>query len=179
MSIPEIREQKYFHILRNACLLTIFVLCESVQLMFGAIWFLNSRPLASVWASRVSPEGLSFILPERETLFFHLMIVFTYIDDITLGTTQGLKNVGYKIINLGGNQPYDLISVIKLIEDLLGKKASVKNLTVHKTDMLATWANIGEAEKILGWKPQIELKEGLRRTVDWYLANKHWLTKIQ
>ncbi len=76
MSIPDIREQRYCPILRNACLLSLFILCESIQLLLGAIWLLHARPMASEWATRVFPEGLSFVSSERETLFFCLWIVF-------------------------------------------------------------------------------------------------------
>src|ERR1041384_6628692 len=76
MSILNIREQKYFLVLRNTCLLAIFVFCESIQLLIAVIWLLNSRPLTNAWASRIFPEGLNFVSPERETLLFYLLIIF-------------------------------------------------------------------------------------------------------
>lgn len=104
---------------------------------------------------------------------------FSYVDDIARGTTQGLKKVGFKIINLGGNKPYHLMEMIVCLEELLGKKARINNLAFHKTDMKATWADIGQAGEVLDWRPKIGFKEGLKRTVEWYLANKKWLSKVK
>jgi nucleoside-diphosphate-sugar epimerase len=105
---------------------------------------------------------------------------FTYVDDIAEGTIKAAtKNVGFEIINLGGNKPYYLMDMIHEIEKLLGKKAAIQNFDFHKTDMMATWADITKANKILNWQPKIGFHEGIRRTVEWYLANKKWLSKVK
>ncbi|MFA5240454.1 MAG: GDP-mannose 4,6-dehydratase [Phycisphaerae bacterium] len=104
---------------------------------------------------------------------------FTYVDDIATGSIKALKNVGYKVINLGGNDPYDINQLIRLIEKFLGKKSDIEQYDFHKTDMKATWADISEARKILKWSPKVRLEQGIRRTVDWYLANKSWISKIK
>jgi nucleoside-diphosphate-sugar epimerase len=104
---------------------------------------------------------------------------FTYVDDIARGTVKALKRTGFKIINLGGNKPYELMEMVSLIEDNLGKVAAIIHKPFHKTDIKATWANIREAKKVLGWKPKVSLEEGIRRTVKWYLDNKHWLKNVK
>lgn len=105
---------------------------------------------------------------------------FTYVDDIAAGTVKALKKTGgFKIINLGGNAPYDINHVIRLIEKLLGKKARIRQHAFPKTDIKATWADIFEARKTLGWSPKVGLAEGLRRAVAWHLANKAWLSKLK
>ena len=48
---------------------------------------------------------------------------FTYIDDIARGTILALKPVGYEIINLGGHEVITINNLIKLIEEVIGKKA--------------------------------------------------------
>lgn len=104
---------------------------------------------------------------------------FTYVDDIARGTIKALKRVGFKVINLGGNRPYKLMEMVGMIEENLGKKAKIIHKPFHKADVKATWANIGEAKKVLGWKPKVSLEEGIRRTAAWYLENKRWLRKIE
>jgi len=104
---------------------------------------------------------------------------FTFVDDIACGTIKGLRKVGFKIINLGGDDPHKLSYCIKLIEKYLGKKAKIKNLPFHIADIKATWADISEAKKILGWRPSVNLEDGIKRTVDWYLENKNWLRDIK
>ena len=45
--------------------------------------------------------------------------------------------------------------------------------------MLANLADVSKARKLLGWNPEVELDEGLRRTVDWYLQGRDWLKDIR
>jgi len=49
----------------------------------------------------------------------------------------------------------------------------------HKADLKETWADITKAERILGWKPEIDIDEGLKRTIDWYIENREWLKDIK
>ncbi len=104
---------------------------------------------------------------------------FTYVDDIANGVIKALKKTGFKTINLGGNKPYKLSYMIKLIEDNLKKKAKYDYKPFHKADITATWANINEAKKRLKWNPKISLEKGIKKTVDWYLENKSWFKNIK
>lgn len=104
---------------------------------------------------------------------------FTYIDDIARGTVLALKPVGYQIINLGNNNPDQLIKVINLIEEYVGKEARFEYKKFHKADLKATWADISKAERILEWQPQVRLEEGVKRTVDWVKENWSWVREIK
>jgi nucleoside-diphosphate-sugar epimerase len=104
---------------------------------------------------------------------------FTYVDDIAKGTVLAIKKVGFRIINLGGNHPHGLMDMVGLIEKNLGKRSRIVHKPFHKADIKATWANINEAKKVLGWKPKVSLAEGIKRTTDWYLANRRWLKNIK
>ncbi|MGE4385806.1 MAG: GDP-mannose 4,6-dehydratase [Endomicrobiaceae bacterium] len=105
---------------------------------------------------------------------------FTYVDDIAKGTIKALKKVGFEIMNLGGgNNPYELKYVIELIEKYLGKKAEIDRKPFHKADIVATWADISKAKKILNWEPKISLEKGIKNTVEWYLSNKSWFKNIK
>jgi nucleoside-diphosphate-sugar epimerase len=103
---------------------------------------------------------------------------FTYVDDIALGTVRALRPVGFKVINLGGNSPHSLKEMITLIEKYLGKKARITYRPFHKADIRATWADIHEARRTLKWAPDTSLPCGIRKTVEWYLANKAWLKNV-
>ncbi|MCL4492428.1 MAG: SDR family NAD(P)-dependent oxidoreductase [Nitrospirae bacterium] len=105
---------------------------------------------------------------------------FTYIDDIANGTIRALKEVGYEIINLGGGrEPRSLNYVINKLEEYLGKKAIIEYKPFHKADMMETSAAVTKAGRLLDWEPKTGLDEGLRSTVDWYLANKSWLKDVK
>lgn len=99
---------------------------------------------------------------------------FTYVDDIARGTIAGLKLLGYEIINLGSDQPVVLMGALHTVEQLLGKRAQIDFQPMHRADVLATWADIGKAERLLGWRPQVTTIEGISRLVDWYRSNQAW-----
>ena len=105
---------------------------------------------------------------------------FTYVDDIAKGTILAMeKEVGYEIINLGGGKnPISLKTIIEKIENLLGKKAKIEYKPFNKADIKETWADIEKAERLLNWKPKVDVDEGLKRTVEWYLENKEWVKNI-
>ncbi|MBL8852943.1 MAG: GDP-mannose 4,6-dehydratase [Planctomycetaceae bacterium] len=105
---------------------------------------------------------------------------FTYVDDIARGTIASIKEVGYEIFNLGGgNQPITLTLIIEKLEKLLGKKAIIENKEFHKADIKSTWADIDKAGRLLGWKPQVTLDEGLAACVRWYQENLPWSSQIE
>ena len=104
---------------------------------------------------------------------------FTYVDDIARGCILGLKEVGYEVMNLGGHESISINDLIRKIEQLVGKKAVIEHQPVVKADMLANLADISKAQRILNWNPEVELDEGLRRTVDWYLQGRDWLKDIR
>jgi UDP-glucuronate 4-epimerase len=103
---------------------------------------------------------------------------FTYVDDIARGTIAALKPLGYEIINLGGDRPVSLKWIIETIEQLVGKRAVWRTQPMHPADVQATWADITKARTLLGWEPQVSLEEGLRRSVEWYLANRDWAKAV-
>ncbi len=104
---------------------------------------------------------------------------FTFVDDIARGTIAAAKPLGYEIINLGGgNNPIEINTVIEKIETLLGKKAAIEYLPMHKADMISTWANIDKAKKLLDWLPTVALEDGLERCVKWYRDNSPWAASI-
>jgi nucleoside-diphosphate-sugar epimerase len=105
---------------------------------------------------------------------------FTYVDDIADGTVRALKPLGYEIINLGGGKsPYSINHMIQKIEELLGKKAEIVNKPFHKADMMETWADIGKAGDLLGWKPTTGFDEGMELTVRWHQENQGWLRDVK
>ena len=44
--------------------------------------------------------------------------------------------------------------------------------------MLANQADVSKARALLGWEPQVSLDEGMRRLVDWYLAERSWASQV-
>lgn len=104
---------------------------------------------------------------------------FTYVDDIARGCILGLKNVGFEVMNLGGHESISINDLIRKLEGMIGKPAAVEHRPVVKADMLANLADISKARKLLNWDPQVDLDEGLRRSVEWYLQEREFLKGIR
>lgn len=104
---------------------------------------------------------------------------FTYVDDIARGTIAGLRPLGYEIINLGGHENIKMNELIRRLEGLLGARAEVVHYPAHPADMLANWADIGKARRLLGWEPQVSLDQGLRLLVEWYQNERAWASQVR
>ncbi len=104
---------------------------------------------------------------------------FTYVDDIARGTILGLKPLGYEIINLGGHESIKVNDLIRILEGMIGKKANVEYLPFHPADMLANWANIQKAKRLLGWEPKVTLQKGISNLVAWYEAEYAWASQVK
>jgi nucleoside-diphosphate-sugar epimerase len=104
---------------------------------------------------------------------------FTFVDDIARGTIAGLAPLGYEIVNLGSDEPVVLADAVALVEELTGKRAQIRREPRHPADVLATWADIGKAERVLGWRPQTRFREGVERLVHWYGENQSWASEIR
>ncbi|MCJ7694560.1 MAG: GDP-mannose 4,6-dehydratase [Anaerolineaceae bacterium] len=103
---------------------------------------------------------------------------FTYVDDIARGTIAGLKPVGYEVFNLGGHEVASVNQVIKMIEERLGRKANIRFVPLHKADVLRNVADVSKATRLLSWKPQMGLEQGVTNLVDWYLQEREWVKDI-
>jgi UDP-glucuronate 4-epimerase len=103
---------------------------------------------------------------------------FTYIDDIARGIIAALKPLGFEIINLGGHEVITINNLIELIEDVVGRKAIIQYGPADPADMLSNWADVSRAGELLGWEPQFNLREGIKRLVEWYNAEREWAGQI-
>jgi nucleoside-diphosphate-sugar epimerase len=103
---------------------------------------------------------------------------FSYVDDIARGTAAALRPLGFEVVNLGGDRPVRLDDVIEQIAELVGRRPVIRYAPAHPADVPATWANVEKAGRILDWKPQVPLEEGLRRTAEWYRENREMILRL-
>ncbi len=103
---------------------------------------------------------------------------FTYIDDIARGSIAALKPLGYEIINLGGHETITINNLIKLTEEIVGKKAIVEYGPPDLADMRSNWADVSKARSMLGWEPRVGLREGITHLYEWYRAERAWAKDI-
>lgn len=112
---------------------------------------------------------------------------FTYIDDTTEGIIQVLGNIPqpnrswsgaapdpstspapYKLYNIGNHQPVDLLYFIEVLEKTLGKKAVKRFLPIQPGDTPATYADVDDLVRDIGFKPITPIEAGIKRFVEWY-----------
>ena len=112
---------------------------------------------------------------------------FTYIDDIIEGIVRvmelipepntnwsgdspdpGTSFAPYKIYNIGNNNPVELMRFIEAIEDTLGMKAEKNLLPIQPGDVPATFADVDDLIKDVGFKPATPIEEGIEKFVEWY-----------
>ena len=112
---------------------------------------------------------------------------FTYIDDIIEGVVRimgrlpepdptwsgddpdpGTSYNRYKIYNIGNNNPVELMEFINTIEKVLGRKAKKEFLDLQPGDVPATYADIDDLIKDVGFKPKTPIETGIKRFVSWY-----------
>lgn len=103
---------------------------------------------------------------------------FTFVDDIARGTIAALKPLGYEIINLGGHDVITINELVELTEELVGKPADVRHGPPNLADMFQNWADVSKARQLLGWSPQVNLRDGLMQLVQWYRAERAWAKDI-
>ena len=112
---------------------------------------------------------------------------FTYIDDIVEGIVRvidrpapvnpqwdgaqpdpGTSLAPYRLYNIGNNQPVELLRMIELIEQALGKTAEKNLLPLQPGDVPATYADVSDLIADLDFRPETPLEVGIARFVEWY-----------
>jgi UDP-glucuronate 4-epimerase len=112
---------------------------------------------------------------------------FTYIDDIVEGVVRvahkpaapnpewtdadpdpGSSKAPFRVYNIGNNQPVALLDMIKTLEDCLGKKAIKNLLPMQPGDVPATFADIEDLSREVGFRPETTLENGVRNFVQWH-----------
>jgi UDP-glucose 4-epimerase len=100
---------------------------------------------------------------------------FTYVDDAVTATITALLSprADGLVFNLGTGIETSIIEVVNILSDLFGKKISCEYIDRRDIDNIRRRVlNIEKIRTRLRWQPQITLREGLRRTIEWYLASK-------
>jgi UDP-glucuronate 4-epimerase len=80
----------------------------------------------------------------------------------------GLGPVPLRIFNLGHHRPVETLLFVRMLEELLGKKAIVELLPPQPGDMFETCADLTRIQAAIEFTPKVPLEEGLRQFVAWF-----------
>jgi UDP-glucuronate 4-epimerase len=111
---------------------------------------------------------------------------FTYVDDVVeavvrlvpkpaapnpdwsgMAPDPATSNAPWHVYNIGNNSPVEVLDVVRLIEDGLGKKALREMLPMQPGDVPETCADVTDLERAVGFRPKTPISEGVRRFLDW------------
>ena len=112
---------------------------------------------------------------------------FTYIDDIVEGILRiqdkapnknehwsvetgsaATSSAPYQIFNIGNGNPVKLMSFVESLEQAIGIEAKKNMLPMQPGDVYQTYADVEDLFKATGYKPQVNVSEGVERFVHWY-----------
>jgi UDP-glucose 4-epimerase len=96
---------------------------------------------------------------------------WTYIDDIVEGTILAAERIDDGTgVNIGTTERIRVVDCARQVIELAGYEAELKTLPDKPTGPLNRVADDSLSKQLLGWQPQVQFEEGLRRTVEWYFA---------
>ncbi len=112
---------------------------------------------------------------------------FTYIDDVVQAVVwlidrppegdpkwlgdkpdPARSSAPWRIYNIGNNNPVELLEVVSLLEQALGKKAIRELMPIQPGDVPATFADIDDLMREVGFKPSTPIAEGVNHFIAWY-----------
>ncbi|MCG6155190.1 NAD-dependent epimerase [Rubinisphaera margarita] len=112
---------------------------------------------------------------------------FTYVDDIVEGVVRvsdnvpqpnpnwsaddadpGSSHAPYKLYNIGNNEPVELMYMIETLEKCLGKTAEKNMMPMQPGDVPATYADVEDLVRDVGFSPATPIETGVANFVEWY-----------
>jgi len=96
---------------------------------------------------------------------------FGYISDLVEGIYKLMLSDEKEPVNLGNPEEMTLLEMAQLIIELTGSSSKIVHRPLPEDDPKIRQPDISKAKKVLGWEPQVSVREGLVRTVTWFQRN--------
>lgn len=104
---------------------------------------------------------------------------FTFVEDIVNGLLKLSEFERGGTFNFGSNKTYSLNEVINLIEKNLNKEANIINKERAYKDVDIVLPNLKNSKELLGWEPNTNIEDGIKKTVEWYKDNESTLKEMK
>ena len=144
-------------------------------LRFFTVYGPWGRPDMAVWLfTEAISQGRSLKLFNSG----HMRRDFTYVDDVIEAVVRLIKIVPesppgreqppHHVYNVGNSQPVEVIKLVDTLEKIIGKPARRELLPMRSVDVLETFADSSELQRVAGFAPRTPIEQGLRYFVEWY-----------
>jgi UDP-glucose 4-epimerase len=144
---------------------------ETISLRFFNVFGPNQNP-ASEYAA-VVPRFISRILSGAPPLIFgdgYQSRDFTFVANVVqaclLAADAGPEAMG-QVVNVGCGMRTSLLDLVEAMNQLLGTELRPSHLDPRPGDVRDSQADVSKAQQVIGYRPLVSFREGLRRTIDW------------
>lgn len=93
---------------------------------------------------------------------------FCYISDMVKAITKAAEKDYPMPLNIGNPKEYTILELASLIKKICNSESQLKFLPLPESDPRRRKPDISKAEKILSWRPEVNLEEGLNKVIDWF-----------
>jgi len=95
---------------------------------------------------------------------------FCYVDDLVSGLIALMENSSNELgpVNLGNPGEFTMLELASLVLDMTGSSSPIEHRDLPADDPKQRQPNIDKAKKVLGWEPSVPLRDGLKKTIDYF-----------
>ena len=102
---------------------------------------------------------------------------FTFVEDAVSATINAMQGSRLPVYNVGGGHEISLNGVIKIFEEVSGKKLNAAYVGHQAGDVFKTGANTDLLNRTTSWEARVGISEGIRMQWDWAISNPHFFVK--
>ncbi len=156
---------------------------RAAELLCFSYWKMHGVPVVclrpfSVYGPRIRPDLAMWIFADAILSGRPIPLLgdgsyrrdFTHVDDVCEGLLSALDSpeaIG-EAINLGHDEPVPVRELVALLEDALGRKATIEHRPASPADLPVTCADLTKAQRLLRYRPKMPLAEGVRDFATWF-----------
>jgi UDP-glucose 4-epimerase len=153
--------------------------CKNYQDLFGVKYTIMRYGIP--FGERARPETVTPIFIRRivkdEPITIHgdgsQSRQFIYVKDLARGNVACLQpSAENQIFNLNGSKRISVIQIVRTLEEILGKKASVTFAEDRKGNFKGRFISSDKARRLLNWTPSLDYEQAMQTYVDWFLKNQ-------
>jgi UDP-glucose 4-epimerase len=97
---------------------------------------------------------------------------YVYVGDVVRANELALAAGGGETVNLGWGQPVSVNDIVRTLKELLDFPGDAIHAAPRPGEVQRIYLDAARAKRVLGWEPQVGFKEGLRRTLEWFRAER-------